>query len=375
MLTELRLNHGVVPLPAFFPDGTYGAVRCVDSADLVGCGVRGLVMNSYHLLVKPGVSVIREFGGLRAFAGWNGPILTDSGGFQVFSLIRENPKYGEIRKNEVIFRPDGGKEKIILTPEKCVAAQFTYGSDIIMCLDHCTRPDDSYDANAQSVETTVEWAKRCKREYERQMMTRRIPDERRPLIFGIIQGGGFFDLRRECADALKGVGFDGYGFGGWPMNSGGELVEDILEHTARLMPDDTPKYAMGLGKPDEMAKCLKMGYNLFDCVIPTREARHNRLYVFNNDGNGGEGADPLAYSHYYILDERHIRDTSPVSSQCDCLTCRAYSRAYLRHLHKAGDSSAYRLATIHNLRFYTQFMERLRSCAAAAVTPHPMQAD
>lgn len=355
MLNELRLRHGTVALPAFFPDGTYGAVRCADAADLMDCRVPGLVMNSYHLLSKPGLRVLKHFNGLHAFSGWDGPIITDSGGFQVFSLIRENAKHGEIRKNEIIFRPEGGSEKLILSPEKCVAAQFTYGSDVMMCLDYCTHPDDSYETNALSVEITIAWAERCKREYERQLAMRRIPEEQRPLLFAIIQGGGFFDLREACAQALVQIGFDGYGFGGFPVNGKGELVEDILAHTASLMPGDKPKYGMGLGKPDGVIKCCEMGYNLFDCVIPTREARHNRLYIFDGDGD-----DPLSYRHCYILDDAHMRDTSPISKQCDCLTCRKYSRGYLHHLYKVGDSLAYRLATVHNLRFYTMLMERLQ---------------
>ena len=361
MLRELTLLHGNVPLPAFFPDGTYGVVRAVDSNDLLSCHVRGLVMNSYHLLSKPGVGVLKKFNGIHAFTDWDRPILTDSGGFQVFSLIRDNPKYGEIRRKEIVFRPDGGKDKLIFSPEKCIASQFAYASDVMMCLDYCTHPDDSYEINAFSVDVTIEWAKRCKQEYAKQMAIRKIPEARRPLLFGIIQGGGYFDLREKCAKALIGMGFDGYGFGGWPVDGSGGLIEDILAYTASLMPDGLPKYGMGIGKPDGIIKCHAMGYNLFDCVVPTREARHNRLYVFDNDPSG----PTLEYKHYYILDDKHIRDESPVSGQCDCLLCQKYSRAYLYHLYKVGDSSAYRLATMHNLRFYTQLMERLREKGGA----------
>jgi queuine tRNA-ribosyltransferase len=350
----LTLNHGIVPLPAFFPDGTYGVVRCTDATDLIDCRVDGLVMNGFHLLSKPGLGVIKAFKGIHPFTGFNRPILTDSGGFQVFSLIRQNAKFGEIRKNELIFRPDGGAEKLILTPEKCIQFQFACGADVMMCLDYCTHPEDSYEVCRHSVDITVDWAVRCKAEYEKQLKARKIPHDRRPLLFAIIQGGGYRDLRRECADALTSIGFDGFGFGGWPVSSSGQLIEDILAYTADLMPDDKIKYAMGLGKPDGIRKCVAMGYNLFDCVIPTREARHNRLYVF--DGGG----DPFAYSHYYILDEKHIRENRPVSAECDCLTCRKYTRAYLYHLYKVGDSLAYRLATLHNLRFYTRWMEKIR---------------
>lgn len=360
MLKNLKLAHGTIQLPAFFPDATYGVVRCADASDLLGCDISGLVVNSYHLLSKPGLSVIKKFGGIHAFTQWSRPILTDSGGFQVFSLISENPKFGEIRKNEIIFRPDGGKEKIIFTPEKCIASQFTYGSDIMMCLDYCTHPDDSYEKNVLAVDLTIEWAKRCKQEYEKQLSMRKISKERRPLLFGIIQGGSYFNLREKCAIALKEIGFDGYGFGGWPINSKGQLIEDILAYTAKLMPDDTPKYGMGLGKPEEMTQCFMMGYNLFDCVIPTREARNKRLYVFDNAGE----EDKRSYSLYYILDKEHIRDTSPISDTCDCITCKNYSRAYLYHLYKINDSLGYRLATLHNLRFYTQFMKKLQYSAS-----------
>jgi len=315
------------------------------------------VMNGFHLLTKPGASVLRHFKGVNNFAGWDRPVLTDSGGFQVFSLIRENAKFGEVRRNELIFRPEGGQEKVILTPEKSIQFQFVCGSDIMMCLDYCTHPEDSYELSERSVELTVDWAGRCKIEYEKQLHTRKIPDEKRPLLFAIIQGGGYKDLRKRCAEALIEIGFDGFGFGGWPVANDGSLIEDILAYTASLMPDDKVKYAMGLGKPDGIIKCAKMGYDLFDCVIPTREARHNRLYVFNG------GDDPFAYSHYYILDNKHRRDDRPVSESCGCPLCTKYSRAYLFHLYKVGDSLAYRLATMHNLRFYTKLMEKIREGA------------
>ncbi|MCL2058516.1 MAG: tRNA-guanine transglycosylase [Oscillospiraceae bacterium] len=415
------MKHGDVPLPAFFPDATYGSVRCVDAADLVGCGVPGLVMNCYHLLTRPGLGVLRHFGGARRFSGWGGPLLTDSGGFQVFSMIRENPKFGEIRKSEIIFRRENG-EKLNLSPEKCIQAQFACGSDIMMCLDYCSHPEDSYELSAESVDITIHWAERCKREYEKLLAAQNArgvaqnehraahgayretqnehraehgahrathgahrapsqniqhgaqhgaPNGERPLLFAIIQGGGYRDLRKRCAEALVAIGFDGYGFGGWPLSSDMQLIEDILQYTADLMPDDAIKYAMGVGKPENIIKCEAMGYNLFDCVIPTRDARHHRLFVFTDtygdgdvDGSKSEdksrGDGRLLHSTYYILDKAYIRDSRPVSDSCDCHTCQNYSRAYLHHLAKSDDSLLYRLATIHNLRFYAELMERLR---------------
>ena len=394
MKINLALPHGKVSLPAFFPDGTRGVVRSVDSSDLENCGVQGIVMNAYHLMSNPGQSVVKSFGGLDKFINWGRPILTDSGGFQVFSLIRENAKFGEIQDKQIIFRQDfvgrddpgaprKKNEKIIFTPEKCVRAQFDYGSDIMMCLDYCTHPNDPDEINKKSVDITIKWAKRCKDEYDNiiDRLGLRLPPPRadgtplkeggkknfpqnRPLIFGIIQGGNDKILRKECAEALISIGFDGFGFGGWPLDDKNNLTYDILAYTAELMPDNLVKYAMGLGKPEEIVECCKMGYNLFDCVIPTREARHNRLYIFNQEYDSINDIDvgatvpgrPKFYEYYYITDDKHRRDSRPISDLCDCHCCKNYSRAYLRHLAVVGDSLANRLATVHNLRFYMQLM-------------------
>lgn len=362
-MKSMILPHGEVPLPAFFPDGTRGVVRCVDSADLEGCRVPGLVMNTYHLMTNPGQSTVKSLGGLNSFINWRRPILTDSGGFQVFSLIRENPKFGEIRSNEIIFKTESSGGKTVITPEKCIQSQFAFGSDIMMCLDYCTHPNDPEEINRLSVEITVRWAKRCRDEYLRQKTIRKTDEKNQPLLFGIIQGGEDKVLRRECAAALADIGFAGYGYGGWPLDAQGSFMLDMLEYTAELMPENSIKYAMGVGKPEEIAACCKMGYNLFDCVIPTREARHNRLYIFNEEIKDLPGTDITGkdfYQFYYITDDKYRRDKRPVSEVCDCLCCRNYSRAYLRHLYITGDSLAYRLATIHNLRFYTQLMELIR---------------
>ena len=362
-IRALHLPHGTVELPAFFPDGTRGIVKCVDPRDLTEAGIPGLVMNTYHLMLKPGQTTLKAMGGLHGFMGWQRPILTDSGGFQVFSLIRENAKFGEIRANEIIFRTGDDGKKMRLTPEKCIQSQFAFGADILMCLDYCTHPTDSYEINRQAVETTIRWAKRCKEEYLRQLDARGLRDAERPLLFGIIQGGQYPDLRRACAEALIAIGFDGFGFGGWPLDEQGRLMEDMLRQTADLMPGDTPKYAMGLGTPKGIVACHGMGYNLFDCVIPTREARHNRLYVWDERYDALADIDVHAegcYHHLYIKDDTYWRDGRPVSALCDCHCCRNFSRAYLRHIYMLGDPLAYRLATIHNLRFYSQLMERLR---------------
>ena len=289
---------------------------------------------------------------------WDMPILSDSGGFQLFSLIRQNPKLGTIRENKVIFKFSDGKKKI-LTPEKCIQAQFHLSSDIMMCLDYCTHSEDSPEVQLESVNRTIAWAKLCRAEYDRYLSQNR--DERRPLIFAIIQGGNDRALRQHCADSLKSVGFDGYAFGGWPIDAKGDLLEDILAYTAELMPDDHPKYALGVGKPENIVACAEMGYNLFDCVVPTRDARHRRLYIFNaDDWESVDLSKDDFYSCLYIQDKKHVTDSNPVSSLCDCLCCKNYSRAYLHYLFRIKDTLAYRLATIHNLRFYMNLMELIR---------------
>ena len=350
-----------IQFPAFFPDGTYGGVKAVSAEDLKTVGTDGIVMNAYHLYRKPGLNCIKKHGGIHAFSGWDGPILTDSGGFQVYSLIRENPKHGQILKDKIIFRPDQGGEKVIFTPEKCIQMQFAVKSDIIVCLDYCTAPDDPAEEQEKSVETTIRWASLCKQEFEKLMRGKK--QDYKPLLFAVIQGGSDKELRKRCARELIDMGFDGYGYGGWPLDSNGNLVMDMLKYTAGLMPNNTVKYAMGLGKPEEIATLVKVGYNLFDCVIPTREARHNRLYAFTCPPNEANLTDKRFYRYIHILDDKYQMDTSPVSEYCDCPVCANHSKAYLRHLFKTNDPSAYRLATMHNLRFYSMLMEALRNCS------------
>ena len=359
-MSVLETPHGAVALPAFFPDATYGALRATGFEDAEGAGLMGCVMNTYHLYRRPGARLIKTLGGLHAFTGWNRVILTDSGGFQLYSLIHENPEYGEIRDSEIIFRPDRGDEKLVFTPEKCIQAQFQYGSDIMMALDICTEPDDPDEAQRRSVELTVKWARRCRDEYDKLVRGRKGP---RPLLFGIVQGGASRALRLECGQRLKEIGFDGFGFGGWPLDASGKLRDDILRYAAEAMDDNLPKYAMGLGRPEEIVRCVGMGYTLFDCVIPTREARHQRLYRFKKGmatprGVRTEGG--AFYTVVYMQDEINVRDKGPVDPECDCALCRRYSKAYLYHLFKVGDPQAHRLATAHNLRFYARLMELMR---------------
>lgn len=365
-MKDLLTAAGRIPLPAFFPDATYAAVRASSFADVYASGLFGLEMNTYHLMTKPGAKLIKSLGGLHGFTGYRGAILTDSGGFQLYSLIRENPDYGEIRDGEIIFRPDR-KARMVFTPEKCMTAQFQFGSDIMMALDLCTHPDDPAPVQRRSVELTVRWGARCREAFDRLTAGR----ETRPMLLGIVQGGSDPDLRAECAQRLEQIGFDGYGFGGWPLDSAGNLRLDVIKMAADAMPDGKIKYAMGLGKPEEIVQCVQLGYRLFDCVIPTREARHNRLYVFLPGMDTPEGvrcADGKFYRHLYALDAEHCRDARPVDPGCDCELCRSHSRAYLHHLLKMGDPHALRLATAHNLRFYGRLMELLRNGEETSVS-------
>jgi queuine tRNA-ribosyltransferase len=353
-MTELCTRHGSAQLPAFFPDATRAVVRTVDAEDLCRCGVQGLVVNAFHVASKPGAGLVKSQGGVHAFMGWSGPILADSGGFQVMSMIRENARFGTISDSGINYRnPDSGR-RLKLTPEKCVQIQFDLGADVLMCLDDCPRPDASADEVTASVRRTVAWARRCKDEFERQVDVRRLEDHERPLLYGIIQGGFDPAMRRRCAEQLWPMGFDGYGFGGWPLDAEGHLAEETLACTADLMPEDQVQYALGVGSPQNIIRCWQMGYRLFDCVLPTRDARHRRLYCEAPE----QGA--YAYSYLYLQDDSHKRDGRPVSAQCDCPCCTHYTRSYLHHLFAIGDVLAQRLATLHNLRFYTRLMERLR---------------
>ncbi len=344
----LSTLHGKLNYPAFLPDATQAVVRGVGADELLNCNVDGLVVNTYHLLTNNKLAIIQAFGGIHKFMGFNRPIISDSGGFQVMSLIRENPSNGKITDDGIKFKLENSSTTTWLTPENCMAAQFAIGSDILMCLDDCTNPEENQAEQEKSVERTISWAKQCKVEFKKQ--TKQL--ERKQLLFGIIQGGNNKELRRQCAEELTKIGFDGYAYGGWPMYQG-KFLEDIVEYTASLMPDELPKYAMGVGKPEDIKLGSSFGYNLFDCVIPTRDARHRRLYVFND-------AESLDYSYVYMGSGKHKLSKEPVSRFCDCTTCRNYTRGYLYHLFKVKDSLAVRLSTIHNLRFYSMFVERLR---------------
>jgi queuine tRNA-ribosyltransferase len=369
---SLDLPHGPLVLPAFLPDATLGAVRAVDSQDLVDAGVKALVMNTFHLMQHPGSSTVAALGGLHAMSAWPRPIITDSGGFQAYSLIRQNPRYGSLTDRGILVRPEGHRNKLQLTPEKCVQLQLAYGADVVMCLDDCTHIDDDLEQQRLSVRRTIDWAKRCRQEFDRLLDERRnVSSTTRPLLFGVVQGGGDLDLRAECAAALLEIGFDGYGYGGWPLDSQGNLLTGILAYTRDLIPSHHPMHALGVGHPDNLIACAALGYAIFDSALPTRDARRGRLYSLTAPLSVPPRAGSGWFRRLYINDAKHIKASQPISEHCACHTCRRYSLGYLHHLFKQSDVLFMRLATIHNLYFMCRLVEMLGDeMAKRAVQDH-----
>ena len=359
--TSLDLLHGRLDFPVYLPDATFGIVRTIDSNDLLACQVQAVVMNTFHLMQRPGSSVIHSLGGLHEMSHWQRPIITDSGGFQAYSLIRQNPKFGSLQDNGLIFKPEGDKHKILLTPEKSIQLQMAYDSDVLICLDDCTHVDASLEEQNLSVERTIAWAKRSKNEFEKLVKQKKLDETQRPLLFAVIQGGGIPALRKRCSEALLEIGFDGFGFGGWPLDGEGKLLTDILAYTRELIPPQYAIHALGIGHPENVLACYDLGYGIFDCAMPTRDARHGRLYTFTQPATeASAGLSGKWLKYLYIDDDKFIRMNQPISPYCDCPTCQQYSLGFLRHLFKMNDSLFLRLATQHNVRFMTQLTERIR---------------
>ena len=355
---QLDTAHGSLPLPAFLPDATRGAVRATELEAVRGVGVRALMINAFHLVQRPGADRIRRLGGLHRFTGWDGPLVTDSGGFQAWSLIRENPKHGAVTHDGIHYRAPGSGKKLKLTPEKSIQTQLALGADVIIALDECTHPDDPPDVQQQSVERTIRWGRQARAELDRQIEQRGLREP--PLLVGVVQGGASAELRRECAEALVETGFDGFGFGGWPVDSEGVLQHESFALLERLLPPETPRFALGVGKPEHVVAVAGLGGGyVFDCTLPTRDARHRRLYVYERAPGPDLPADESFYRRLYITDEAHAGDPGPLEDGCDCPCCARYSRAYLHHLFKVDDPGALALATLHNLRFYTRLVAAL----------------
>ncbi len=350
-------------LPLYSPDATLGVVRTLDSNDLQQVGIQGLVVNTFHLRKQPGTELLQKLGGVKSLMNWPGLITSDSGGFQLFSLIQKNPNMGKItNQGLVIYHGKHKQRKEIFTPEKSIQVQFAIGSDIMVCLDDFTPTDADENRLETSVERTINWAHRAKIEFTKQLKKHGFTEKNRPLLLAPIQGHRNFNLRKKCAQALLEISFDGYGLGGWPFDDKGNFDYKTARFNASLTPNDKFRFALGVGAPENIVRLTNMGYHLFDCVLPTRDARHKRLYVFNKSPEEIDFADDNNnwYEYLYISRGHHKNDRSPISPHCDCPTCRHHSRAYLNHLFKVGDSTAFRLATIHNLRFYARLMKRLQ---------------
>ncbi len=375
---QIKAKNGVINTPFFMPDATRGFVKSLDRDDLAAVGVGPMVVNTYHLYLQPGTELVKKAGGVHEFMHWHAPLLSDSGGYQVFSLIHKNPEMGKITDEAVVFKStlDGSMHKI--SPEKSIQIQFDLGVDMMVVLDDV--PPNSYTKEkiADAVERTILWAARCKVEYEKQLKKRKISKEERPLIFGVIQGGGHADLRKYCAQKLVEIGFDGYGFGARHIDAQGDFMEDVVRETAELIPKESLRFALGVGTPEDIVKFVACGWDMFDCVIPTREGRHGRLFlrksnfkfeILNlksnindqilNDKKNADKAESF-YETININNGKFREDFSPVDANCDCQLCKNYSRSYLRHLFAMKDPIAMRLSAMHNLKFYTDLMEKLR---------------
>jgi len=329
---QLVFERGVVETPAFMPVGTYGTVKGMTPEELDSTNAHICLGNTFHLMLRPGTEIIKQHGDLHDFMHWEKPILTDSGGFQVFSL-------GAMRKiteEGVTFRSPINGEKILLTPEKSMQVQRDLGSDIVMIFDECTPFPATIEEAERSMQLSLRWAKRSKDEH----------GDNPSALFGIIQGGMYEGLRDVSLAGLEDIGFDGYAIGGLSVGEPKPDMMRIVKHTAPKIPANKPRYLMGVGKPEDIVESVRRGIDMFDCVMPTRNARNGHLFV-------SEGV-------IKIRNAKHKTDTSPLDEKCDCYTCKNYSRSYLHHLDKCNEILGARLNTIHNLRYYQIVMEGLR---------------
>jgi len=329
-------SHGAFRTPAFIPVGTQATVKAMTPEELREMGAEIVLSNTYHLYLRPGHELIRRMGGLHGFMQWNYPLLTDSGGFQVFSLT----SFVKVTGEGAHFQSHLDGSRHFISPEKAIEIQQALGADIIMCLDECTAYPASHEEAARSLELTLDWARRCKESHASQDQA----------LFGIVQGGMHSDLRRRAAETLAEIGFDGYALGGLSVGESKEAMFRIVADTAPVLPQDRPRYLMGVGLPGDILEAVRHGVDMFDCVLPTRNARNGTL--FTRSGK------------IVIKNAQYAEDPSPIEPGCLCYACRHYSRAYLRHLYQAEEILALRLNTIHNLHFYLQFMKDMRKAIA-----------
>jgi len=336
---ELSFRRGTVQTPAFMPVGTYGTVKGVTPEEVAATGAHMLLGNTFHLMLRPGAEVIRRHGGLHEFMNWQGPILTDSGGFQVFSLASMR----KLSEEGVRFQSPVNGDEVFLTPEKSIEVQHDLNSDVAMILDECTPYPASEKEARESMELSLGWARRSRRRFDE---LKSAQTERGEALFGIVQGGVYDSLRKESLGELENIGFDGYAVGGLAVGETEPERMAVLDYLMPLMPTDKPRYLMGVGTPVDIAESVARGIDMFDCVIPTRHARNGHLFT--------------SRGVVKIRNAKYKDDTGPLDPDCDCYTCQNYSLSYLRHLEKCGEMLGPRLGTIHNLHYYQQLMIDLR---------------
>lgn len=329
---RLVFARGAVDTPAFMPVGTYGTVKAMTPEEVSDLGAQIVLGNTFHLMLRPGTDIIRAHGDLHDFMHWDGPILTDSGGYQVFSLAERR----QISEAGVRFRSPVDGAEVFLGPEESMSVQRILGSDIVMAFDECTPYPATHSEAEASMALSMRWAKRSKEAFA----------DNPNALFGILQGGVYEDLRRASVETLREIGFDGYAVGGLAVGEPAEERDAVLDYTVPLLPDDAPRYLMGVGTPQDLVAAVKQGIDMFDCVLPTRNARNG--YLFTSRGV------------VKIRNAANRTDTGPVDPDCGCYTCRHYSRAYLRHLDQCNEILGARLATIHNLHYYQRLMADLR---------------
>ncbi|MFH1255608.1 MAG: tRNA guanosine(34) transglycosylase Tgt [bacterium] len=356
----IKTPHGKIETPVFMPDATRGAIKNLSLSDLEKLGLECLVSNTLHLFLRPGAELIKKSGGLHNFMNWHNPILTDSGGYQVFSMIHKNKNSGAIDDIGAIFKSPLDGSKLKMTPEMSIKTQFDLGVDMMVCFDDC--PPNSYsDAMLETaVNRTIRWAQRCKKEYNKQIKSK-TKNKKNPLLFAVIQGGNNLALREKCAKELVKIGFDGFGFGARHIDESGNFLIDSLKCAAGQIPENKLRFGLGIGMPEDIARSVKLGWDMFDCVIPTREGRHGRLFfktkkirqpVEQNAKNFYETAN--------ITNAKFAKDFSPVNKSSKFAELREHSKAYLNYLFKINESSALRLASLNNLEFYLNMMEEIK---------------
>jgi len=373
----IQTPHGKIETPIFMPDATRGVIKHLSIQDLDNLGLGCLVANTLHLFLRPGTKLIKQVNGLHNFINWQKPILTDSGGYQVFSLIHklphlqasaganstsicrcggENGSKGFINDSGAIFRSPIDGAKLKMTPELSIKTQFALGVDMMVCFDDC--PPNGYNDEMLtiSVERTIKWARRCKREYDKQVKLLK-NKKNKPLLFAVIQGGSNLKLRERCAKELNKIGFDGFGFGARHIDESGNFLTEALEYTADQIPENKLRFGLGIGMPEDIIRSIKMGWDMFDCVIPTREGRHGKLFfqkrLINKKVN-------KFYDTINITNAKFAKDFSPINKYSKLAELRQYSKAYLNYLFKINEPLALRLASLNNLEFYLNIINEVK---------------